>query len=968
MPPVCIHCNSDFPKTELRINPTPCISSVLSSKKSSMLQKNRGLVWYCQLDVHAHSPAERSDRVMPNTSKPIIANLYNPHEQNNAQLIERFIVRQRVFQEIFQEIKSSAMTKPECPYLIEGQRGMGKTTLLLRLSYEIEHDPELSSWLRPIVLKEEAYYGIRQLFKLWGILAQELEGKDRSFYGLSRQMQDARQNIQTSSSALARYEQTCFEILVHALRNRSQKILLCIDNLGEMLHNFTEQENLRFREILTTCSHIRLIGATSIVFEAIQNGKLAHLLHNVFTTIQLEGLTKSETHELFLALAKTSQKETQFYTILAQHPGRIEALRILTGGVIRTLVLLFEIFAGSQNENSLTDLEDILDRVTPLYQNRMNDLTALQRDVVNAIALQWDAVTPEDVARATYLSTADVLTVLEELKKIQIVQHLITEDHQRFYQLRERFFNIWYLMRLAPGDSRSRVLWLLHFLESWYDRGELVRQARKHTEAITAKRYTPRSAYYLTEALVRTGQLDMNTENRMIQATRALLQEFDAELMTELSRSDKDLFNEAEACDRHGDYKNAAAHLLQIKRKNDRVYCRLGESFSKLARYDDAIQAFVNAVEHGNVEAMIQVAELYHEILKDYHAAETYYSMAVKQKSIEAMFALGNLYHHKLKNYNQAKTCYVMAIKEGQQRSAALISDRFSFKALKQYLMPNLNGEHTPSESQRPDDVNRLRGQYLENIKRIGAEAMLQLGNLYARELNDSEKAIAYYHGAIKGGIREAIVQLALLYQYTLNDYKKAAKYYTIALKHGEDRYAAVNLGILYQEVFKDYNKAERYYLLAVKNDQAAGMNGLAWLYFEQKHHKQEALRYAKQAADKEKTIYTAHTLACIYLWNNQPDDALRVAREFMYDQESYTHLNQDILLYLMLLLAKKQHDALVGYFETPDLNLRERFKPFYYAFLYHTKDPDYYKRPTELIEPIGGLIGRIQRLTASYA
>jgi hypothetical protein len=69
-----------------------------------------------------------------------------------------------------------------------------------------------------------------------------------------------------------------------------------------------------------------------------------------------------------------------------------------------------------------------------------------------------------------------------------------------------------------------------------------------------------------------------------------------------------------------------------------------------------------------------------------------------------------------------------------------------------------------------------------------------------------------------------------------------------------------------------------------------------------------------------------------------------------------------------MLLLAQKHYRYFEEYFETPDLNLRERFKPLYYAFLYHTKHPDYYKRPPELIEPIGGIIGRIQRLAASYA
>ena len=91
---------------------------------------------------------------MPNA---LVANLYNPHEQSKAELIQRFVVRQKLFRQLFQDIRSSDMAYPEPHYLIEGQRGMGKTTLLLRLSYEIENDRELNPWLIPVVLKEEAY-------------------------------------------------------------------------------------------------------------------------------------------------------------------------------------------------------------------------------------------------------------------------------------------------------------------------------------------------------------------------------------------------------------------------------------------------------------------------------------------------------------------------------------------------------------------------------------------------------------------------------------------------------------------------------------------------------------------------------------------------------------------------------------------------------------------------------------------
>lgn len=875
----------------------------------------------------------------------LVANLYNPHEQSRDQLIKNFVVRHEVFQKLFRDIKTSDMPKPKRHYLIEGQRGTGKTTLLLRLSYAIETDYGLRNWLIPIVLKEEAYYGIRDLFKLWETVAQELEVKDRTFSGLTGQMREmqARCLLRLRSRQMRSqedilfdtmsYERTCFEILINALKKHSKKVLLFIDNLGEMLQNFRDQDNLRFREVLTDSPYLRLIGATPVVFEALQKGNLVSVFYNFFTTIQLEGLNKEETHNLLLELAKTSHKEKTIQQIITRHPGRIEALRILTGGVIRTLILLFEVFTGSQNGNSITDLNEILDKVTPLYQSRMKELTPLQRYVVNAVALNWDAISPEEIAHETYMSTADILAILKELEKVLIVQRVMPDTHQHFYQLKERFFNIWYLMRLAPGSSRSKVLWLLHFLESWYDKGELTQQARKHIEAIAARRYTPDSAYYLTEAFAKTGKLDLETEHQMIRETKEWLQEHDTNLAAELFLPDKDIFDKAEEYYQHEDYENAITLLLKLKNKNGQIYFRLGDSFKKSGQYQEAIHYFLKAIEKEHVEAMLHLAGLYHEILKDYQHAKTYYVMALEKGNLDAMRALGNLCYHELKEYQNAEKYYLMVVKEGCKRSAVLTSEKFSLKTLKNYLVKAIKGEIDNPARYHVKDFNGAKEHYLHVIKRISAEAMFHLGNLYAHELKNYEKAHIYYLAALRAGYEGAIVNLGFLYHYAFKNYKKALKFYSLAVEKGEP----------------------------------SAMNGLAWVYFEQKVHKQEALRYARQAFEREKNLYTAHTLACIELWNNQPEQAFHSAQGFMYDKESFTSINQDILLYLMLLLAKKHYPYLAEYFETPGLNLRERYKPLYYAFLYYTRDPDYYKRPPELLEPIKSIIGQVQQLAVNY-
>ena len=93
--------------------------------------------------------------------------IYNPANQSAEELIANFVVRTQEFEELFHAIKNDKMDKPPQHYIIQGQRGFGKTTLLLRLKYEILNDKELNGWLIPVMFDEEQY-SVRILAKLMG--------------------------------------------------------------------------------------------------------------------------------------------------------------------------------------------------------------------------------------------------------------------------------------------------------------------------------------------------------------------------------------------------------------------------------------------------------------------------------------------------------------------------------------------------------------------------------------------------------------------------------------------------------------------------------------------------------------------------------------------------------------------------------------------------------------------------------
>ena len=69
------------------------------------------------------------------------------------------------------------------------------------------------------------------------------------------------------------------------------------------------------------------------------------------------------------------------------------------------------------NGNAFQDLEKILDSVTPLYKHRMDSLSAQQQEIVDFIALKWDAVSVKEIADKTKLQSKAVSAQLRLLEK-----------------------------------------------------------------------------------------------------------------------------------------------------------------------------------------------------------------------------------------------------------------------------------------------------------------------------------------------------------------------------------------------------------------------------------------------------------------------------------------------------------------------------------------------------------------------
>ena len=759
-----------------------------------------------------------------------IGQIYNPHQQRPQELIDSFVVRLEKFQQIFREIREARMEDPEQHLLIIGQRGMGKTTMLLRLSFEAERDPNLTPWLIPLVFTEEQY-SITALYGLWEQVAKYLEDKHSDYLGLFERMD------QHYSDDHEAYERLCFRMLTQALQTRKQKVLLFIDNIGDILKKFRKQESQRLREVLMTSADIRIIGASATMLESFFS--YDQPFYEFFKSIYLQGLNQEETQILLLKLGEYYHEDALQH-ILEHDPGRIEALRRLTGGVIRTIILLFEIFVDNEYGNAFQDLQKILDRVTPLYKHRMDDLPVQQQQIVDVIAHAWDAVATKEIARKTRLESKKVSAQLKQLKENGIINIVHTDTKNHLYQLKERFFNIWYLMRNGRRYDKQRVIWLTRFLEDWCDPPALTDRIRKHLSSLSSGSYDPEAAYFLSEAMARTTHISLEEQDELLQKTREYLSFRKSEWTEHLSRSDKELGTQAEQLYDQKQYEKALMKLQGIIRKTGDVYLNLGLCYLSIQQYDQAEEAYLQAIEAGESGAWLNLGNMYCDELKDFDQAETAYQNAIAAGETSAWVNLGNLYCDEHKDFTQAEAAY---------RKALTVSEAKAWFNLGNMYYMDLK------------DLAKAEHAYQQAVQSGETEAWLNLGLMYRHEMKDYAKAQEAYQKAIEAGNVNAWLSLGNMYSDDLSDYSNAREAYLKAIEVGLPN-AWLRLGRLYQQHFRDLPKAEAAYLKAVEVGETKAWLNLGLMYRHDLHdyEKAETAFYqAIQAGVKKVWINLGH-------------------------------------------------------------------------------------------------------------
>ncbi len=391
--------------------------------------------------------------------------IYNPDLLSKQELISQFVARRTLLSRLLEDLARARTTQH---HLVIGQRGMGKTTLLRRLRYAVEDDPALAATWLPLTFPEEQY-NVARLSDLYLNLIDALgDALDRM--GRSREAKEldaARERLPDRDEG--ERARRALDLLRYGADQVERRLLLLVDNI-DLIFDRLKADQWAIRELLASEPRLLLIGASSVMLESTYEYKAP--FYDFFLTHELRGLGEEETGEVLLQLAKVGNAP-EIERVVTNEPGRIKTFHVLAGGNPRTVVLLYDVLAKGVEGDVRTDLERLLDRVTPLYKARFEALPAQAQQVVDALAIHWDPTSAGELAAAVRLEVNAVSSQLSRLEKQGVVEKVAyPPGNKAGFQVAERLFNIWYLMR-ASRRVRQRLIWLVEFLRVLYAGGEI---------------------------------------------------------------------------------------------------------------------------------------------------------------------------------------------------------------------------------------------------------------------------------------------------------------------------------------------------------------------------------------------------------------------------------------------------------------------------------------------------------------
>ena len=809
-----------------------------------------------------------------------------------------FVVRQREFKRVMDSICDAGPKDSIQHYVFIGRRGSGKSTLLRRIQAEVGLS-DLSEQHLVVNLSEEQA-GIYQLYDLWDYVLRDFEQQ-----GLSPEFID----WQDFEDDMQDYTQALFVAVSRCLDKAGKRLILLIDNIERIFKNIGKGSGGGadlFREQLMNGNAVRIIGASTEMSEDFWRYDMP--FYDFFKIERLESLSIEEIKELLNHWADQKQND-DIRNLIKQQPGKLQAIRMLTDGTPRTMLLFIDMLVHRPEQNGYAYLRKIIDEATPIYQERLDKLSAQQQKVLVELSFFWEAAPVERLIPKCKMPGKTISAQLNALVDKHIVEKVKGGTKNHSYRLEERFFNLWLLMTQGGPKQKREVKYLTVFLENWYDAHEIKELYSEFVEGMDAGRFKPDYMASMTKALVHTKSISIEERDALIDRIKKL--RIGEEWTTDLPPKVEQIHESVGQYISSGNYDDAILLLTSIEQEDSDIYFSIGLVKHYKGDLSGAVESFRKSISLRNSSV----------------AWDSLGRVLIDQDRIE-----------------EAKSAYEMAIDLGYHQSLLSISKIYiesnEFDIAESYLLKAI-------ELNVDKSVLMLCQEYVENDEWGKAQKLLE--------------------PRVESGKDEYSHWLGYIYDHQDN-LSQAKKLYKAAINTG-DYLAHYNLANLYQLEGKT-DLALKNFRSAFENEVEIAKERYVLLSYDanQIGKKSDSVKLIRDVQERDLELFGILGKSVIYLWAGEMelfqeliDSELNIMKNGI-SAESSRVLNE--------WLVHGQYRTVLELFEHEDLKekMQGQMRPLYYATLKLLDKQEQLKNmPPELEENVNDILEYVKERQEFY-
>ncbi|MEG4007001.1 tetratricopeptide repeat protein [Microcoleus sp. Pol11C1] len=637
-------------------------------------------------------------------------------ETLEAILVQRHALAER----LVELIRVSALTDNKHFQLLIGPRGIGKTHLVSLIYHRIVKMEDLRDKLLIAWLQEEEW-GIASFLDLLRGIFRAIAKEYPAEY--EAELHDDVEKLYDLSPEQAEFKAA--ELLRDFVGKRA--LLLIVENLEDVFSGLGDFGQKQLRVYIQNNSFLTILATSQSLFDAVKLSN--HPFYDFFDLHELDEFKLDDAVALLKHIANL-EGNSDLASFIQSPTGRdrIKVVHYLSGGSPRVYIVFSAFLMTPESLDKLVEpFMEMLDSLTPYYQDRMKYLSNQQRKIVDFLCDRGGAAPVKEIAKRCFIEQR---TVSSQLKDLRDKGYVKTEEigRESWYELREP------LMRFCLEVKKQRnqpIRLIVDFIRVWYTRQEL--QQRLGLRMADVDLAEKESHFMYRQGL------------KPIPPDAVMEREYYTRALEAIERNEEDprlkaYFDEIENCFEQKDYVSALeyAEKLVASRGEARDWGEKGRCLNSLERYDEALECLDKAIESDSnyARAWANRGDVL-ESLKRYEEALESFDRAIKLDEDDPWhWAKRGYLLNNLKHYEEALESFDRAIELDEDDPWDWASRGDVLDNLKRYEEALESYDRAIELDANYQWAWRMRGDVLNNLERY-EEALVSYD--WALELDEND-------------------------------------------------------------------------------------------------------------------------------------------------------------------------------------------------------------------------------------